>query len=400
MITASRLEPVQPSASVEVSQAARQLKAKGIDIIDLGLGEPDFDTPAHIIEAAHQAALRGETRYTPMAGTAALKSAVSSKFKRDNELDYSESEIICSNGAKQILFMSMMASLEPGEDVLLAAPYFGVYKDIVLLLGGTPKRLECSAREGFRITPEKLQAAITPKTKWLILNLPSNPGGVTYSASQLHELGEILRANPGVLILSDEIYEHIIFDDQDFVSFAKACPDLKERTLTVNGVSKAYAMTGWRIGFAGGPLPLIAGMTKVQSQVSSAPCSIAQAAAIEALTGPQHDVEIFRKAYEARRNLVVKAVQKIAGLELDPPGGAFYAYIGCRDYMGTVSPDGTKIDTDVAFAAFLLNHAHVAVVPGSAYGLSPFFRISTASSEGLLTSAMDRIQKSLATLSK
>lgn len=389
--TAARLAAVEPSASVEVSQAARTLKAQGIDIIDLGLGEPDFDTPPHIVQAAHEAALAGKTRYTPMAGTTELKQAVSDKFKRDNDLDYGLSDIICSNGAKQIIFMAMMASIEPGDEVLILAPYFGVYKDIVLILGGTPVRLECRAENGFRLIPEALRTAINPKTRWLILNLPSNPAGVTYSESDLKALGEVLKAKENALILSDEIYEHIIFDNQAFVSFAKACPDLKNRTLTVNGVSKAYAMTGWRIGFAGGPAALIAGMTKVQSQVSSAPCSVAQAAATAALSGPQGDVEVFRQAYETRRNLVVEHIANIPGLTLDPPGGAFYALIDCRAYMGCISPGGKKILTDVDFAEVLLNEAHIAVVPGSAYGMSPYFRISTASSKSQLSGAMNRL---------
>jgi len=330
-----------------------------------------------------------------MAGTKALKSAIAAKFQRDNDLCYAEDEIICSNGAKQIIFMAMMATLEPGDEVLLGAPYFGVYKDIVLILGGVPKRLECQPENGFRLTPSQLGSAITPATKWLILNLPSNPAGVTYSQSELEALGGVIGQHPKLWVMSDEIYEHIIFDDQTFVSFAKACPQLKSRTLTVNGVSKAYAMTGWRIGFAGGHPALIAGMTKVQSQISSAPCSVAQAAAAAALDGPQDDVERFRKAYEARRDLVVKAVGDIPGLTLSPPGGAFYAYIGCEAFMGSMTAEEAVLDNDVKFAEYLLNQAHVALVPGAAYGLSPYIRISTASSESQLAKAMGRIGKSV-----
>jgi len=397
--TSSRLAPVEPSASVEVSQAARQLKSKGIDVIDLGLGEPDFDTPPHIVEAAHRAALSGQTRYTPMAGTIALKQAVLEKFRRDNDLEYDMSEIICSNGAKQIIFMAMMASLEPGDEVLILAPYFGVYKDIVLILGGKPVKIDCKPEDGFRLTPEELSRSISEPTRWLILNLPSNPAGVTYSQSELRALGDVLENHSRILILSDEIYEHILFDNQTFFSFAKACPNLSARTLTVNGVSKAYAMTGWRIGYAGGPKALIAGMTKVQSQISSAPCSIAQAAATAALTGPQNAVEDFRQAYEKRRNLVVNSVADIPGLKLAPPGGAFYALIDCVAYIGSTSPNGKLIKTDVDFAEVLLQEAHVAVVPGAAYGMSPFFRISTASSETQLANAMSRISKCLSNCS-
>jgi len=398
--TSSRLAPVEPSASVEVSQSARALKAQGIDIIDLGLGEPDFGTPRHIIDAAHEAALAGQTRYTPMAGTAALKQAVSNKFKRDNGLEYGPDNIICSNGAKQIIFMAMMATLEPDDEVLILAPYFGVYKDIVLLLGGKPVKVDCDTENGFRLSPKTLSGVITAKTRWLILNLPSNPAGVTYSESDLKSLGNVLRNHPRVLTLSDEIYEHIIFDNQAFLSFAKACPDLKPQILTVNGVSKAYAMTGWRIGYAGGAVELIEAMTKVQSQVSSAPCSVAQAAATAALSGPQDDVEHFRRAYEARRDLIVNRVAEIPGLKLTPPGGAFYAFIDCAEFMGRSSPRGKTIKTDVDFADVLLHEAHVAVVPGSAYGMSPYFRISTASSEILLASAMERISVFLSKFSK
>ena len=263
----SRLDPVQPSASAWVSQAAKDAKARGEDVIDLGLGEPDFDTPAHIVEAAHQAALRGETRYPPTNGTLEMRQAVVDKLARENALTYAVDEVIVSNGAKQVLFNAMMATLEDCDEVLMCAPYFGQYKDIVLILGGEAVALKCPAENGFRLTPAQLEAAITPKTRWIMLNLPSNPAGAVYSDDDLRDLGAVLERHPNVLILSDEIYEHILFDGRKFLSFADANPALKERTLTVNGVSKAYAMTGWRIGYGAGPKPLIAAMTKVQSQI-------------------------------------------------------------------------------------------------------------------------------------
>jgi len=364
----SRLNPVQPSASAVVSAAAKAARARGDDVIDLGLGEPDFDTPAHIIEAAHQAALSGETRYPPMDGTPALKQAVVDKLARDNNLDYQPSEVIVSNGAKQIIFNAMMASLEQDDEVLLCAPYFGSYKDIVLILGGKPVSVPCRAEDRFRLTTQALGAAITPKTKWLFLNLPSNPSGAVFSADDLKAIGAVLEKHPDILVLSDEIYEHILFDGQEFLSFASACPFLKDRVLTVNGVSKAYAMTGWRIGFGAGPEPTAA------------------------LTGPQDDVTRFCAAFEERRDLVVSRVAQIDGLKLDAPGGAFYALIGCDGFIGTTTPDGKTINDDVEFASFLLEEAKIAAVPGSAYGLSPFFRISTATSEAVLAKAMDRIE--------
>lgn len=397
---ASRLDAVQPSASASVSQAAKAAKARGEDVIDLGLGEPDFDTPAHIVEAAHLAALRGETRYPPTHGTAEMRQAVVDKLQRENDLGYALDEVIVSNGAKQVLFNALMATLEPGDEVLMCAPYFGQYKDIVLILGGAPVALECPAENGFRLTPQQLEMAITPKTRWILLNLPSNPAGAVYSGEDLRALGAVLEAHPHVLVLSDEIYEHILFDGRAFLSFAAANPQLKDRTLTVNGVSKAYAMTGWRIGYGAGPKPLIAAMSKVQSQICSGACSVAQAAAAAALNGPQDEVAVFRAAFEARRDLVVERVARIAGLTLDPPGGAFYAFIGCAGLIGAQTPDGKTLEDDTAVTAYLLDDAGIAAVPGSAYELSPFFRISTATSLEVLDVAMDRIAASVAKLKR
>ncbi|WP_108882371.1 aminotransferase class I/II-fold pyridoxal phosphate-dependent enzyme [Anderseniella sp. Alg231-50] len=395
---ASRLAPVKPSASAWVSQAAKAAKAAGEDVIDLGLGEPDFDTPPHIIEAAHKAALNGETRYPPTGGTVAMKQAVMAKFARENKLAYSADEVIVSNGAKQVLFNAMMATLEDGDEVLLCAPYFGQYKDIVLILGGTPVTLPCPASDGFRLTPQALEGAITPRTRWIMLNLPSNPAGTVYSGDELRALGAALEKHPDVLILSDEIYEHILFDGAEFLSFAAACPHLKDRTLTVNGVSKAYAMTGWRIGYGAGPQPLIAAMTKVQSQICSGACAVAQAAAAAALNGPQDDVRRFRAAFEERRDLVVARIGEIDGLTLDPPGGAFYAFVGCAALIGAVTETGETLHDDAGITAYILKEARIAAVPGSAYELSPFFRISTAASTEVLSRAMNRLSAAVSKL--
>ncbi|MBM1690730.1 pyridoxal phosphate-dependent aminotransferase [Sulfitobacter geojensis] len=396
----SRLDPVKPSASAWVSQAAKDAIARGEDVIDLGLGEPDFDTPDHIKHAAHAAAMAGKTKYPPTNGTLKMRKAVVGKLQRENDLEYGVDEIIVSNGAKQVLFNAMMATLEEGDEVLLCAPYFGQYKDIVLILGGTPVTIECPAKDGFRLLPENLSKAITPRTKWIMLNLPSNPAGAVYSNEDLRALGAVLRDHPDILILSDEIYEHILFDGRTFRSFAAINPELKDRTLTVNGVSKAYAMTGWRIGYGAGPKVLIAGMTKVQSQICSGACSIAQAAAAAALNGPQDDVRRFCAAFEARRDLVVQRIARIEGLTLDPPGGAFYGLIDCSGLIGAKTPDGQTIETDADVTAYLLRTAGIAAVPGSAYDLSPFFRISTAASEAVLDDAMNRIAAAVSQLER
>lgn len=395
---ASRLTPVRASASAIISQTARQLRAAGHEVIDLGLGEPDFNTPDHIIEAAHQAALNGQTKYPPNDGTAELKSAIISKFQRENHLTFNASEIIVSNGAKQIIFGALMATLEPGQEVLLCAPYFDSYQNIVLAIGGQAKVIACSAENQFRLTPEALEDAITDNTRWLFFNSPSNPAGVVYSDDELRALGEVLARHPHVLILADEIYEHILFDDRQYSSLAALCPALRAQTLTVNGVSKAYAMTGWRIGYGAGPQPLIAAMSKMQSLISSGACSIAQAAAAAALNGPQDEVLRFKQAFEQRRNLIVDAVADIPGLTLDAPGGAFYALIGCATLIGSRRPDGRVIENDGDVADYIMDEAKVASVPGSAYGLSPFFRLSMANSDANLSEAMRRIAGCIAKL--
>ena len=394
----SRLAPIKPSASAWVSQAAKALKAQGHDVIDMGLGEPDFDTPVHIIEAAHAAAKAGQTRYPPTDGTAELKQAVVTKFERENSLSYTTSNIIVCNGAKQVIFNALMASLEEGQEVLLCAPYFGQYKDMVLILGGVPIELPCLAKDRFLLTAGALESAITQNTRWIILNAPSNPSGALYSPEELAEIGKVLEQYPQVMVMADEIYEHIVFDNQTFLSFAAANPQLKDRTLIVNGVSKAYAMTGWRIGYGAGNPSLIKAMVTVQSQISSGACSVAQAAAAAALNGPQDSVKEFCIAFERRRNLVVERIQKIDGLTLEAPSGAFYAFVGCKDFIGAVTPSGKTIENDAQFTQYLLEDAKVAAVAGSAYGLSPFFRLSTATADEILNLAIDRITDSVSKL--
>ncbi|TPI18886.1 pyridoxal phosphate-dependent aminotransferase [Mesorhizobium sp. B4-1-1] len=393
---ASRLSAVKPSASMAASQAAKALRAKGVDVIDLGLGEPDFPTPHHIIDAAHLAAKAGQTLYTAAAGTVEVREAIAGKFRRENGLDYTADDIVVANGAKQIIFNALMATLETGDEAILPAPYFVSYPEMVKLLGGTPVVVECPETSGFRLTPALLEKAITPRTKWLFLNMPGNPSGAVYSESDLKALGAVLAKHPQVLILSDEIYEHILFDGREFVSFGKACPELKERTLIVNGVSKSYAMTGWRVGYAAGPAPLLKAMSTIQSQSCTSVCSIAQAATVAALNGPQDEVARFRQAFEARRDLVVDGIRNINGLTLSPPEGAFYAYIGCASLIGRKTPKGVVLEDDAAVANYLLNDGRVASVPGVAYGLSPYFRISTATSEEVLTEAIARINAAVA----
>jgi len=395
---ATRLSAVKPSASMAASMAAKALRAKGLDVIDLGLGEPDFPTPPHVAEAAHRAALAGETLYTPAAGTPALRAAVAEKFRRENGLDYAADEIVIANGAKQIIFNALMATLNDGDEAILPAPYFVSYPEMVKLLGGVPVMPVCGADTDFRLTPAVLEAAITPRTKWLFLNMPGNPSGAVYSAAELHALGAVLAKHPQVLILSDEIYEHILFDGRQFVSFGQACPDLRDRTLIVNGVAKAYAMTGWRVGYAAGPAALLKAMNTVQSQSVTSVAAPMQAAALAALTGPQDCIGQFRKAFERRRDLVVAGIAQIPGLTLPPPEGAFYAYIGCAGLIGKRTPEGKLLADDTAVVDYLLHHAHVGSVPGAAYGVSPFFRISTATSDAILTEAIARISRAVAAL--
>jgi len=387
LYAASHIEAVKPSASAMISQQAQAMRSAGVDVIDLGLGEPDFDTPQHVIEAANRAAKDGQTRYPPTSGTAELKNAIQQKFELDNGLSFATPELIVANGAKQVIFNALMATVDPGDEILLVAPYFDSYRNIIELLRAKRRVIETRAEDSFLLSPHDLEAAITSKTRWLVLNSPSNPAGAAYSLDDLAALGEVLSRHPHVMILADEIYEHIIFDGRTHRSFMSACPDLGDRVLTVNGVSKAYAMTGWRIGYGAGPAELIKSMTTVQSQISSGACSIAQAAAAAALTGPQDCVLEFCKAFERRRNLVVDAILKIEGLDLVTPRGAFYALINCEKIIAHHS----ELNNDADVASLLLNEPGIATVPGSVYEMPGYFRISTACKDETLTSALDRI---------
>ncbi|WP_370158064.1 pyridoxal phosphate-dependent aminotransferase [Salipiger bermudensis] len=397
---ATRLSVVKPSASMAVSQAAKELAATGVDVIDLGLGEPDFAAPAHVTEIAFAEARANRMLYTASLGTPDLRRAVCEKFRRENGLEYSGDEIAVANGAKQIIFNALMATVDEGDELILPAPYFVSYPEMAKLFGGVPVTPACPAESGFRLTPEVLEAAITPRTRWLFLNMPGNPSGAVYSRAQLEALGAVLDRHPQVMILSDVIYEHITFDGRDFVSFGAACPQLRDRTLIVNGVSKAYAMTGWRVGYAAGPRDLIKAMATVQSQSCTSVSAPAQRAAQAALEGPQDEVQSFREAFERRRDLVVEGIRQINTLTLDPPEGAFYAYIGCAALIGAHTPSGTVLEDDVAVAKYLLDVAQVAAVPGTAYGLSPYFRISTATSEAQLSEAVSRIARAVAQLDR
>ncbi|NYT66693.1 pyridoxal phosphate-dependent aminotransferase [Alcaligenaceae bacterium] len=389
-----RVQRITASPSMTISLQAKAMRANGINVIDLSLGEPDFDTPEHIVDAAERAMRNGQTRYTAADGTPELKAAIVQKFQRENGLTFASTEISVANGAKQSIFNALQATLEPGDEVVIPAPYWVSYSDMVTLLGGTPVTLECGAEQGFLMSASRLANSITSKTRWVILNSPSNPSGAIYDQQQWVELGAVLAKFPRVLILSDEIYEHIIYD-QSFVSFGNACPELRDRTLLVNGVSKTYAMTGWRIGYAAGPKGLIAAMGKIQSQTTGNPCSIAQAAAVEALNGPQTFLAPMVAEYKTRRDLVVGELRKISGLEVINPAGAFYAFPRCSSYFGMQTPEGVVINNDTDLSAYLLRQAHVATVPGAAFGLASYIRLSCATSQSVLADAVQRIKSAL-----
>ncbi|MDB6180330.1 pyridoxal phosphate-dependent aminotransferase [Paracoccus fistulariae] len=387
-----RMARIKPSPTIAMTTRAAELRAEGRDIISLSAGEPDFDTPANIREAAKSAIDAGQTRYTAVDGTASLKQAICAKFQRENGLDYDPAQITVGTGGKQILFNALMATLDEGDEVIIPAPYWVSYPDMVLLAGGTPVIVECSLEQGFRLTPEALEAAITPRTKWLILNSPSNPSGAAYDRDQMKALTDILMRHPDIWILSDDIYEHLVFDDFRFVTPAQVEPALKDRVLTMNGVSKAYAMTGWRIGYGAAPTPLIKAMAKLQSQSTSNPCSISQYAAEAALTGPQDYIHDSRAVFQRRRDLVVAGLNDCRGIDCPTPQGAFYVYPSIKDLIGKTSAGGTTITDDEAFANALLTETGVAVVFGAAFGLSPHFRISYATSDAQLSDAIARIQ--------
>jgi aspartate aminotransferase len=389
---AQNLANVKPSPTIAVSMKAAELKASGKNIISLSMGEPDFDTPDNIKNAAIEAIKRGETKYTAVDGTPALKKAIIAKFKRENNLEYKASEIIVSTGAKQVIYNALAATINAGDEVLIQAPYWVSYPDMVLLFAGKPIIIDSSAKNNFKITPQALEEKITPKTKWLFLNSPSNPTGACYSKDEIKALAEVLLKYPNVHILSDDIYEHLIFDDLEFATIAAIEPRLKERTLVVNGVSKAYSMTGWRIGYGAGDEKLIKAMAMVQSQSTSATTSIGQAAAVEALNGVQDYIKMGKKVFQARRDAVVRDLNEIDGIECNMPNGAFYVFPSCTKFYGKKTPQGNVIKNDNDFCAYLLEEALVAVVPGIAFGAEGFFRISYAASDEFLKDAILRIK--------
>jgi aspartate aminotransferase len=390
---AESLSRVKPSATIAVTQKARDLKAAGRSVIDLSVGEPDFDTPDNIKEAGIEAIRRGETKYPPVAGIPPLKQAIADKFKRENKLDYKTEQVIVGTGGKQILYNAFVATLNPGDEVLIPAPYWVSYPEMVLINGGEPRPIACPIETGFKLTPAALEAAITPKTKWLIFNAPSNPSGAAYSAAEIKTLAEVLLRHPQVWVLTDDMYEHLLYTEEPFATMAEVEPRLYERTLTMNGVSKTYAMTGWRIGYAAGPLPLIKAMTMIQSQQTSGACSIAQWAAAEALTGPQDFIPGFRQTFQERRDLVVAMLSQAHGLECPEPQGAFYVYPSCAGTIGKRSPTGKVIATDEDFVTELLEAEGAATVHGTAFGLGPNFRVSYATSKENLEEACTRIQR-------
>jgi aspartate aminotransferase len=397
-IESAALRRVKPSPTVAISAQARALKAEGVDVIALSAGEPDFDTPDNIKEAAIKAIRNGVTKYTDPDGTPELKKAICAKFKRENGLDYKPSQVHVAPGGKPVIYNALLATLSPGDEVLIPAPYWVSYPDMALLAGGEPVIVPTTVDDGFRLKPAALEAAITPRSKWLILNSPSNPTGAAYSAADLKAIAEVLLRHPQVWVLTDDMYEHLLFDGFKFATIAQVEPKLYDRTLTMNGVSKAYAMTGWRIGYAAGPEPLIKAMAKVISQTTSNPSSISQAAAVEALNGPQDFIPERAAAFEQRRDLVVSMLNQASGLHCPKPEGAFYVYPSCAGLIGKKTQGGKVIETDEDFAKELLAAEGVAVVHGEAFGLSPFFRISYATSTDILEDACSRIQRFCASL--
>ncbi len=398
-LVARTLERVKPSPTMAITSKARQMKAAGLDVIGLGAGEPDFDTPDNIKQAAIEAIQRGETKYTAVDGIPELKKAIAAKFARENGLTYELNEITVGAGGKHVLYNALLATLDPGDEVVIPSPYWVSYPDIVLLSGAEPVVVETSLEDGFKLTPEALEKAITLKTKWFIFNSPSNPTGAAYSRDEIKALTDVLLRHERVWVLSDDIYEHLVYDGFEFTTPAAVEPKLKERTLTLNGVSKAYSMTGWRIGYAGGPAPLIKAIGTLQSQSTSNPSSISQWAAVEALNGPQDFLKDWVKSFKERRDVVVSMLNQAKGLSCPTPAGAFYVYPSCEGCLGKKTPKGTAIDSDGDFAAALLEEEGVAVVPGAAFGLSPFFRVSYATGMDALEDACRRIQRFCASLS-
>ncbi|AOH83704.1 aspartate aminotransferase [Sphingomonas panacis] len=398
MHPSAALARIKPSPTLAITTRVQELKRAGVDVIGLGAGEPDFDTPDFIKEAGIKAIRDGQTKYTNVDGTPELKDAIARKFLRDNGLTYTRDQISVNSGGKHTLFNAMVATIDAGDEVVIPAPYWVSYPDVVLFAGGTPVFVAAGADQNYKITPAQLDAAITPKTKWVILNSPSNPTGAAYSEAELKALGAVLEAHPHVWIFADDMYEHILFDDFKFTTIAQVCPSLYERTLTANGCSKAYAMTGWRIGFAGGAPWLIKAISKLQSQSTSNPCSIAQAASVAALTGDQGFLKDNAALFQRRRDLVVGMLNQAEGITCPLPEGAFYVYPEFSALIGKSTPGGKRIETDEDFVGYLLDDAKVAAVQGAAFGLSPAMRISYATSDELLTKACTRIQEACAAL--
>jgi aspartate aminotransferase len=391
---ADRISRVKPSATMAVTDKARALKAAGRDVIGLGAGEPDFDTPENIKEAAIKAIRDGKaSKYTAVEGIAELRAAITRKFKRENELDYKASQIIVGTGGKQVLFNAFLATLNAGDEVIIPAPYWVSYPDMVLIAGGEPVAVETRMGDGFKMKPEALERAITPKTKWLLFNSPSNPTGAAYTRAELKAITEVLVRHPHVWVMSDDMYEHLVYDDFNFFTPAQLEPRLYERTLTVNGVSKTYCMTGWRIGYAGGPEPLIKAMAMIQSQSTSNATAVAQWAAVEALDGPQDFIPKHNKIFKERRDLCVSMLNQAKGLQCPKPEGAFYVYPSCAGTMGKTAPTGKKLATDQDFVTELLEAEGVAVVQGTPFGVGPAFRISYATATSALEEACTRIQR-------
>ena len=395
---AERLGRIQPSPTIAAAQKAAELKAMGRDVIGLGAGEPDFDTPEHIREAAKAAIDRGETRYTAVAGTLALREAICAKHSKDNGLDYTPEQVTVGCGGKQIIYNAMMATLDPGDEVIIPAPYWVSFPDIVLLCGGDPMILPCSAGAGFKIQPDELERMISSNTKWVILNSPSNPTGAAYSRDELRDIAEVLARHPHVWIMTDDIYEHIVYGDFAFTTIAAVDPRLHDRTLTLNGCSKTYCMTGWRVGWGAGPLPLIKAMNTVQSQSTTHTSSISQAAAVAALTGPQDFIPKNNEIFRQRRDLVVAMLNEAPGLQCPTPEGAFYVYPSCAGVIGKKTAGGKTIATDDDFITYLLEAEGIAAVQGSAFGLSPYFRVSYATATSVLEEVCRRIQRACAAL--
>ncbi len=395
---ADRLSRIKPSPTIAVTTKAAELKAAGVDVIGLGAGEPDFDTPDNIKDAAKAALDAGKTKYTPVAGTPELRKAIVAKFKRENDLEYTIDEITVGCGGKQTLFNALFATLNPGDEVIIPAPYWVSYPDMTLMAEGVPVVVECQEENDFKITASELEAAITPKTKWVVLNSPSNPTGAAYSRAELRAIADVLLKHENVWVMSDDMYEHLVYDGFEFTTIAQIEPKLKSRTLTCNGVSKSYAMTGWRLGYAAGPVELIKAINKVQSQSSTHTSSISQAASVEALNGPQDFLKERAEVFKERRDLVVKAMNECEGLTCKKPEGAFYVYPSCAGTIGKKTPDGKVIETDTDFVTYLLEAEGVAAVQGSAFGLAPYFRISYATSTEALTEACARIKRACAAL--